>query len=347
MGDTEISQQRFRRKYEQERNFFSPYPGDLATCASIKETFSLSERPRMSSQHHYVSKFHLREFCDPDSLSTRDPWVWLGQIETLEVKRRSPKNFGTVPLLFDGPGGLADRNSTIESFLAKEVEGPAAAAIKKIAFNGATELPSELMRYLAWAASRCLPMQRMDLDWSVRFEPLHRTPLVEPAPAFLERSFALNRDVALLNPATGELRTANGQLPNSLIDEGWIPDPSYRINFLEMAHVQALYFQERWFPRLRWFTLRPPDGDFFIIGDRAVGWGVPDCLDAPPCCLRDPGAFLIAPVTRSLVLVGRNHSAACSVTPTQINSIIAGWSHQWIAGPTETIVQKALESLFK
>lgn len=298
----------------------------------------------MSAQHHYVSKFHLREFCDPDSLSTRDPWVWLGLVETGTVKRRSPKNFGTAPLMFDGPGGLADRESTIESFLANEVEGPAATAIKKLG-HGARELPPQLMRYLAWAAARCLPMQQMDLDWSIRFKSLLGGPMAEVPPSFLEKPFNSDRDVHLLNTVTGEFRVSNGQEATALLDDGWIPDPTDRNNFLEMAHIQAAYFQERWFPRLRWFTLRPPEDEFFVIGDRAVGWGVPDCLDAPPCCLRDPDAFLIAPVTRSLVLVGRNNAAPWSVTPAQINQMIAVWSHEWIAGPSAKVVQSALDSL--
>lgn len=42
-----------------------------------------------------------------------------------------------------------------------------------------------------------------------------------------------------------------------LIDDGWIPDMTEPANFLEGVHLQAYYFQARWFPRLRWFTLRP------------------------------------------------------------------------------------------
>jgi hypothetical protein len=129
---------------------------------------------------------------------------------------------------------------------------------------------------------------------------------------------------------------------SSLLDVGWIPDPHDRSNFLEGAHIQAYYFQVRWFPRLSWFTLRPPSGEFFIIGDRPVGWGVPDCLNAPPSCLRDPAAFLIAPLSRSLTLVGRNKPDAWRVTPSQVNAILAAWSHDWIAGPTAAVVENAL-----
>jgi Protein of unknown function (DUF4238) len=114
--------------------------------------------------HHYVSKFHLREFCDPTSLGTADPWVWVGNISNRSVKRRAPKNVGTSPDLFDGPGGLLQPEATLEDYLAKNVEGPASLALQRLTAqnaNLAESVPPELMRYLAWAASRSLPMQRL------------------------------------------------------------------------------------------------------------------------------------------------------------------------------------------
>jgi len=86
----------------------------------------------LASQQHYISKFHLNQFLDTDSLSTKDPWLWQGFVRDGTVKRRSPKNVGTASLMFDGPGCLADRDATLESFLANEVEGPAAAALRNL-----------------------------------------------------------------------------------------------------------------------------------------------------------------------------------------------------------------------
>jgi hypothetical protein len=86
----------------------------------------------MSAQHHYVSQFHLRQFLDIDSLDHRDPWLWQGWIADGAVKRRAPKNVGAERLLFDGPGGLRDRRATLESFLAQEVEAPAAEAMREL-----------------------------------------------------------------------------------------------------------------------------------------------------------------------------------------------------------------------
>ena len=295
--------------------------------------------------HHYVSKFHLRQFCDPESLSTPDSWLWLGDLSDGSVKRRAPKNVGTKADLFDGPGGLAQPKATVEDYLAKYVEPPAAQALRKVISQVGSEikeLPPELMRYLAWAASRSLPMQRLQVQWSKRFGALLGASSAESPPERLTDAADRTRPVQLLHPTLGEINIAAGQDLSLLLDAGWIPDPREQSNFLEGVHIQAYYFQVRWFPRLRWFTLRPPSGEFFIIGDRPVGWGVPDCFDAPPCCLRDPSAFLIAPLSRSLVLVGRNDPAAWALAPRQVNAILAAWSYDWIAGPTADVVANAL-----
>ncbi len=296
----------------------------------------------MSGQH-YVSKFHLSAFCDPAAVSTSDPWVWLGATADESVRRRSPKNVGTVPNLFDGPGGFANPETSLETFLANDVEGPAATALRRLLQSASiAQLPPELMRYLAWAASRSLPMQRVEANWATWFRPTLNGPMAEPPPPALATLSARDRSIRLIQPVLGEHREVRAQDADELIDNGWIPDMTEPSNFLESVHIQAYYFQVRWFPRLRWFTLRPPEGQYFVIGDRPVGWGVPYCLDAPPCCLRDDSAFLVAPLSRSLALVGRNDSTPWQVTPRQINTLLAAWAHDWVAGPTEDAVAEAL-----
>ncbi len=295
------------------------------------------------SKDHYVSRFHLREFCDPSSLNTPDPWLWIGTLADNSVRRKSPSNVATTSDLFAGPGGLANSGATIETFLANEVESPAAFALRALR-NGTLEggqLPPPLMRYLAWAASRSLPMQRLHVQWAERFG-LSAATAIEPPPDGMLNTAARRRPVRLLHPERGQKVVLEDEDPGPLLDAGWFPDPAETANFLEGVHIQAYYFQARWFPRLKWFTLRPPTGSFFVLGDRPVGWGVSDCLDAPPSCLRDLEAFLIAPLSPVLALVGRNSSEPWSITPAQVNALLAAWSHDWIAGPTPDCVTAAL-----
>jgi hypothetical protein len=295
------------------------------------------------SRQHYVSRFHLSAFCDPASTGTPDPWLWVGSTTDQSVRRRSPKNVAAVPGFFDGPGGFSEPGASLETFLANDVEGPAATALRRLLQSTLIEqLPPEVMRYLAWAASRSLPMQRLEADWATRYRPTLNGPMAEPPPPALAALQPRHRSIRLIHPVLGERRELSSEAVDEFLDDGWIPDSTEQSNFLEGVHIQAYYFQVRWFPRLRWFTLRPPQGQYFVIWDRPVGWGVPECLDAPPSCLRDEAAFLIAPLSRSLALVGRNDSTPWAVTPSQVNALLAAWSLDWIAGPTADVVADAL-----
>jgi hypothetical protein len=247
--------------------------------------------------------------------------------------------------LFDGPGGLSDETRTLESFLAREVEAPAALAIRDVCNREPgqlRDLPQPLIRYLAWAASRSLSMRQLAARWVIDLNDISEGSLAESPPEGLPLATRVNRPVRLVHPVHGGMILSVGEDASSALDQGWVPDMRDRDNFLEFVHVQASYFQNRWFPRLRWFSLRPPPDRYFVLGDRAAGWGVPGRLNAPPNCLRDPRAFLIAPLSRSLVLVARNSSEPWSVTPEQVNAMAAAWASDWIVGPTRVTVADAL-----
>jgi len=309
------------------------------------------QRPRydagtLAAQHHYVSKFHLTQFLDPDSVSLKDPWLWQGFVPDGPVKRRSPKNVGTAALMFDGPGGLADRDATLESFLANEVEGPAAKVLRELCRQPAgsiEELPPALMRYLAWAAARSLAMQTLENSWGEQ-DLGHYSDPVEPPPEGLLRATESQRDVQMRHPTLGRRLFPADHDSEQAAREGWFPDMSDRTNFLESVHIQAYYFQVRFFPRLKWFALHAPEGEFFVIADRPVGWVADGCVDAPPSSLRHPSAYVLAPICKTLLLVGRHTTQEWFVTPAQVNAVIARWAQVWIAGPTQATVRSALEN---
>ena len=115
-----------------------------------------------------------------------------------------------------------------------------------------------------------------------------------------------------------------------------------RDDHLELLHMQAWYFQVRHFPRLSWVRLQPPDNEFFITSDRSVAWIVDGYADAPPAALRDSKAEIVAPLTRTLALVGRHRPDALKVTPREVNRFVACAASDWIAGPTSDAVRQAL-----
>lgn len=295
----------------------------------------------MAAQHHYVSRFHLAHFADPDSLSSPDPWVWQGQITDGQVRRRAPKNIATAPLMFDGPGGLADQDSTIESHLANEVEGPAATAMRDFCRNRG-DMPAAMIRYLAWAAARSLPMQNLLKTWSAKGLGKPGV-LVEEPPKWLTDAKELRGAVAMSHAVQGSRPFPADTDWERLATEGWYPDMSNRHNFLQAVHIQAAYFLHRFFPRLNWFTMRAPAGKFFVIPDRGVMWAADGYVDAPPSALRLPSAYVLAPICRDLVVAGKVANEKWDVTPGRINAILACSAHDWIAGPTESTVRRALE----
>lgn len=106
----------------------------------------------MATRDHYVSRFFLSGFTDLSTPSGADPWLWVGRIPERDIRRRAPKNVAWSRGLFQGSGGLADREQRLEDFLAQQVEGPAAQALRRFvsaSLGTVKEVPAELTRYLS------------------------------------------------------------------------------------------------------------------------------------------------------------------------------------------------------
>jgi ParE toxin of type II toxin-antitoxin system, parDE len=170
-----------------------------------------------------ISQFHLKHFAGPDSLSTKDPWVWQGFIPDGPIKRCAPKKVGRRPLMFDGPGGLADRETTIESFLANEVESPAADAMREVCARtpgGGGDIPPALSRYLAWAAARSLPMQKLENFWLESGFGRDGC-IVEPPPDGLLNVTDRHRDIQMRHATLGSrLFPAGSDLSDAIAEDG-------------------------------------------------------------------------------------------------------------------------------
>jgi hypothetical protein len=291
----------------------------------------------MSDRHHYVSQFHLRQFIDSSSAGTPDPWLWVADLQTATIRRRAPKNIGWERGAFSGPGGLKDRSASLEDYLAKEVEAPAARALASLSFP-VPAIPPELGRYVAWAAARSIVMRSRYQSWLATVEALpivDETNTITPAPDRLH---------SMEHPQYG----TDDRVPTSEVErrigEGW------RVliqgaDFLELVHIQAWTFQKQFFPYLRWVMLLAPEQCFFIIGDRPVAWEIDGDTDLRPAYLNHPAVRLFAPLTRSVALFAYH---AEGVKPPfvhyeYVNKIIASASHDWIAGPSEATVVSALE----
>jgi hypothetical protein len=300
----------------------------------------------MGSRHHYVSQFHLRGFTDLAVSKPQEPWLWVGDCASGLIKRRAPKNLAWSTNLFARPGGLADREASLEAFLATHVEGPAAFGLRGLASRpqgGRSDIPAELGLYLAWAAARSLSMRQLYQEW-IDDLPVPPEPLVqETRPAGFERVAPIARLHCMEHPVLGIRKDVPSGEVDLLRRQGWrflLLDN----DFLELVHLQAWYFQVQFFPRLHWIILDAPHGGHFIIGDRPVVWGFEGAVDEQPRSLRHSDVQLFAPLTRSLALFAHHPSvpAPRAIAYLDVNRVIASAAHDWIAGPTREVVAEAL-----
>lgn len=291
-----------------------------------------------------MPRFYLSGFVAPRSSGEHDPFVYLGNLATGEVKRRSPKNVSISRGLYDGPCAFPDNDTSVEQHLSK-IEWAAASAVRKLATHpDRLDLPvlPEIWRFLSWQAARTPGWMRLVAAWAEEWDPNAPTDIVEGPPDGFELIRDRPRAQLLVLPATGETREAvTFDEFKSLSAQGW----KWKLrndDHLEMLHVQAWYFQTRHFPRMAWVRLNAPQGTSFITSDRAVAWIVDGYADAPPSALRDSSAQVVAPLTSTIALVGRHRSGRLNVTPRDVNRFIAAAATDWVAGSSLDTVEQAL-----
>jgi hypothetical protein len=209
--------------------------------------------------------------------------------------------------------------------------------------RGTSGVPPELGRYLAWAAARSLPMRALYQSWLDALPPTGEVRFAEPPPPGFGEWINTGCTHRMEHPALGVREDVPCEETELLRGQGWHLSLA-NDDFLALVHLQAWYFQVRFFPRLKWLRLRVPEDRYFVIGDRPVVWGFADSTDAAPYALRNPLVQLVAPLSSTLALFAHNPASGHPevIMPGDINRILASAAHEWIAGPTEKIVRDAL-----
>jgi len=297
-----------------------------------------------ATQAHTVPKFYLRNFVASEAKNGLGPYVWLGSLTTGEIKQRSPKSISIAPGLYDGPGGFDEPGASIEAHLSK-IEHAAASAIRKFVAtdlkNGAI-VPPEIWRFLAWQAARTPGWMDLEEEWIYHWDPNVDVPVVEPPPEGISSIRDKVRSRCLENPDTGERREVmDSDEFKAYHKRGW-KWVLRSDDKLESLHMQAWYFQVRHFPRLSWIRLNAPEDEWFVTSDRGVAWIADGYTDTPPAALRHPTAQVVAPLTKKVVLIGRNQTHQLQVTPREVNRFIASAASEWVAGPTKSVVEQAM-----
>lgn len=299
----------------------------------------------MGDRHHYVSQFQLREFADPAAAGLPDPWLWIGNCTDGEVKRRAPGNIGWERGLYDVSGALSAADSKLEQYLARNVEAPAAGALREFGRRSPGSrgsIPQELMLYLAWSAARTPAMRSLFQKW-IDSQSDTDGSVVEPPPRWFNEVTDRERRHRMEHEIYGTREDVRAEEVAELRSSGWRFVVTAE-DFGELLHMQAHYFYDRFFPRMEWLILDAPKDEYFVIGDRPVVWGFAGALDLPPSALRHSSAQLVTPLTRSLALAAYNPSGASpsEVRVSDLNRAVTLAAQDWIGGPTEATVIAAL-----
>jgi hypothetical protein len=147
--------------------------------------------------------------------------------------------------------------------------------------RGSSGVPPALGRHLAWAAARSLPMKTLFQSWIDAIPPAGEVKFTEPPPPGLGNWSDTNCTHRMEHPAYGICENVNQKEVEILKNQGWRLCITNH-DFLQLVHLQAWYFQVRFFPRLKWLRLRTPPGRHFIIGDRPILWGFHGHTDVAP-----------------------------------------------------------------
>lgn len=299
----------------------------------------------MTTRAHTVPRFYLSGFTCATANQNCEPYLYLGSVETGSIKRRAPGNVSIARGFYDGPGGLAERDATIEIHLAK-IERAAAMAISQLrqaSFTDVPEIPPEIWRFVAWQAARTPAWIAIVEELINEWNPNEKVRLAEPPFSGVVNIKDSSRLITIQHKETGDQRTATFKEYKTMFEHSWRWKPCMD-DRLEMIHMQAWYFQARHFPRLHWRIIAPPDGLEFITSDRGVTWSAAGNYQAPPSALRHESAEVLAPLTARLALIGRISEPSGPISAEEFNARVAMSAGEWIAGASEVSVTEALHA---
>ena len=91
----------------------------------------------MSAKHHYVPQLHLKGFLDPSSIGSKDPYLWVVDLERKSIERRAPKNTAYLTGYYDVNivGDETVTNKSMFEDVLKAIEGRASPVIRRIRMN--------------------------------------------------------------------------------------------------------------------------------------------------------------------------------------------------------------------
>jgi len=91
---------------------------------------------------HFLSRFYLSGFCDPDVPAGHTPFVWTQTLQQSVWRRKSPKKLATTPDLYTFSKADGTKDQSLEELLGK-IETVVAPVIKRISSGASSILETE------------------------------------------------------------------------------------------------------------------------------------------------------------------------------------------------------------
>ena len=71
----------------------------------------------MAESQHYIPRFYLKEFTDPETPDSWEPYVWVYEHASKEWKKKSPKNIASKPDFYSFVDQKGEKRDEIEKGL--------------------------------------------------------------------------------------------------------------------------------------------------------------------------------------------------------------------------------------
>jgi hypothetical protein len=265
------------------------------------------------ADHHFVPQFYLKGFLDPDSVQTKDPWLWVANLPAGVVKRRAPKNVAAHAGYNTVPGST--ESEAAEEVLS-QLETVAAPIIRRL-INGANALTGQewvdLLFFAAFLAVRTPYFRNRIEGFAAQIaEDLLR--LSASHPDYYHRSV---KETAAVEMTAEEIETSR----LTALTPGAIRIKARPILSLLATFQSANDAVYPDFSRMRWAILRAERDLFFVTSDNPVSWADPTSRPAfyAGHGLRMRNVEVVFPVGPQVCLFGTwNGSAGSLAAPQQL-----------------------------
>jgi hypothetical protein len=292
-------------------------------------------------RHHYVPQFYLRGFADPTTPKGQKPCLWVRDIRSGIIEKRTPSNLAVESGCYALDTDTGRDYRTLENELAK-MEAEAALALREflrrpVGSRGAID--SVISAFVAWQACRIPWFRRIALDgWPRLLEDVAwgRADLEDyPGASFL-----------LVNESTGvQVRLPQSEALAAIRSGAWKARMTQN-QYLDVLRWQRWFFQHERFSRLSWIVLTAPVGRSFITSDRPVTWWAHDTKFADALvALKHPDVELTIPLNSQTALLATG-SPIPPDTPVRIDDVnMRTWllAERFVAAPDVASLESCRE----